>query len=56
MNYRSNKTEKKIFKAGWVKYMLLLVALAFIIYGIRNGEHVTVWRKAVNICLECIGI
>ena len=25
-------------------------------YGISRGELETVWNKAVNICLECIGL
>lgn len=35
---------------------LIAVAVVFIIIGIIREEHLDVLRKAVNICLECIGI
>lgn len=35
---------------------LLLLSAALMFGGIRNGEQETVLIKAVNICLECIGI
>lgn len=34
----------------------LLTACAFVIYGFSRGEAVVVLNKAVNICLECIGL
>lgn len=36
--------------------LLLLLALAFLVIGIWRGEADTVFRKAVNICMECIGL
>ena len=39
-----------------IRSVLLLAALGFIFYGIGRGEVETVFIKAVNICLECIGI
>ncbi|MDO4487736.1 MAG: CD1871A family CXXC motif-containing protein [Eubacteriales bacterium] len=37
--------------------LLFLVAAVFLItYGIVDREIVTVFNKAVNICMECIGI
>lgn len=35
---------------------ILLAGAAFILIGVYRGEVETVLRKAVNICLECIGI
>lgn len=32
------------------------VALTFIVLGIIREEHLVVIKKAINICLECIGI
>lgn len=35
---------------------LLLTGAAFIVLGIYRGEAETVLRKAVYICMECIGL
>ena len=35
---------------------LILIGIGFIAVGMLRGEHITVWRKAVNICMECIGL
>ena len=35
---------------------LLLLAIAFVLTGLIRGESQTVFIKAVNVCLECIGI
>jgi hypothetical protein len=33
-----------------------LTAVAFLVYGITRGEMAIVLNKAINICLECIGL
>ncbi len=38
------------------KFIILSVSLLFIGIGIFRTEHLTVLKKAVNICLECIGV
>ena len=40
----------------WVSWSLLALSIIFIIIGIYLGENETVLRKAINICLECIGV
>ena len=35
---------------------LLSLAIGMIVFGIYRGEVATVFTKAVNICLECIGL
>lgn len=35
---------------------IILVGAAFIIVGVCDGEAGSVLRKAVAICMECIGI
>lgn len=35
---------------------LLLTGIVFIVTGSLRGEVSVVFNKAVNICLECIGI
>lgn len=44
------------FMRGVVKYLLLTAAILLIAVGIYTGEPAEVLRKAVNICLECIGV
>ena len=39
-----------------VTALLLLLAAASCVFGIRRGELKTVYRKASAVCLECIGI
>ena len=39
-----------------INLVLIVLAFVFIVYGIFNKEVVTVFNKAINICLECIGI
>ncbi|MCT4563925.1 MAG: CD1871A family CXXC motif-containing protein [Maledivibacter sp.] len=35
---------------------LLMLSIIFIIIGITRGEISVMFTKAINICLECIGI
>ena len=35
---------------------LLVLGIAMIVVGILRGEAETVFKKAVRICMECIGI
>lgn len=35
---------------------VLIAAIAFICIGLANGEADIVLRKAMRICLECIGV
>lgn len=39
-----------------IRYSILAISISGIIIGISRGEEMVVMRKAVNICLECIGI
>lgn len=36
--------------------IILVLAVAFLAIGIYTGELETVFTKATNVCLECIGI
>ncbi len=40
----------------WGSYALFLTGIIFFVLGRLRGEHLVVMKKAVNICLECIGI
>ena len=39
-----------------IRGAVLIIALAFICIGLANGEADVVMRKAMRICLECIGV
>ena len=36
--------------------ILIVAAIGICIFGAYRGEIETVFRKAVNICMECIGL
>lgn len=46
-------SERKRMLCAW---SVLIVAAACIAIGVARGEVDTVLRKAIMICLECIGI
>lgn len=48
--------QKKVDYAVIVRCVLILASVAFIILGITNGGMKSTLGKAVQICLECIGI
>lgn len=50
-----NHNEKPIIRL-LVPATLILAGAAFMLIGIERGEVGVVLRKAINICLECIGI
>lgn len=52
---KGNKVMKKQY-SSWLGIGIALTGAAFMIIGIFRGEMATVLMKAVNICLECIGI
>ncbi len=37
-------------------FVVLFTAIAFISIGIFRQEHIEVFQKAINVCLECIGV
>lgn len=43
-------------KRGKIKYFILPLSMIFILTGVMREEHLTVLKKAVAICLECIGV
>lgn len=50
------KTDKNVILRNVLRVVLILFFVACIIVGIFNHEVKVVLTKAVNICLECIGI
>ena len=47
---------KNAEKSKIIPYMALGIGVVMIITGVIRDEHLVVLKKAVNICLECIGI
>lgn len=47
-------------KAKLTRYLVpavvLLIGIGFMIYGATDGEAAAVIKKAINICMECIGL
>ena len=47
-------------KRAWLAFLptaaLLLTGAILLVIGVMRGEAEDVFRKAINICLECIGI
>ncbi len=37
-------------------YILLVAAVLMCLYGFLSGQALNVLQKAVNICMECIGL
>ncbi len=60
MYYGKKRKEWWIMKYGRagnaMRWILLGGALVMVVIGVLNHELETVFVKAVNICLECIGI
>ena len=46
--------QKNVCRAIWTAALLL--ALGMVVFGYVSGEAETVFSKAVNICMECIGL
>lgn len=46
----------KTFIRERIKYMILILSLACVLNGILREENRVVLTKAINICLECIGV
>jgi len=47
---------KNIIENNITGITLILAGLIFMVIGAFHGEAMEVMRKAVTICLECIGI
>lgn len=55
--FKSEKSRKENLKVkNKIKYVVLVLSLCLIFWGMDRGEVKVVLKKAINICRECIGI
>lgn len=47
---------KGFLKENKASIALIAAAILLIAFGVERGESAVVLRKAVNICMECIGL
>lgn len=47
---------KRLTDSKWSGLVLAAAGILMMVYGISRGEMAVVLTKAVNICMECIGI
>lgn len=47
---------KNLETPRWSGLVISIFGLVLMVFGIYRGEMAVVLKKAVNICLECIGI
>ena len=45
-----------IWKRSWPAWTAIAVGAVLLAAGLWRGEHEVVLRKAVRICMECIGL
>ena len=53
---RQVKTAGKPTAACAVRYVVLALSIALVVYGLVSGGWQDVLTKAVNICTECVGL
>ncbi|MEG1621400.1 MAG: CD1871A family CXXC motif-containing protein [Oscillospiraceae bacterium] len=47
---------KRFLNSTSIKLVAIIIGVVFFIAGILRNEFTIVFEKAINICLECIGI
>ena len=40
----------------YIRTLTLIISIIFVIFGLYRNEAVLMLKKAINVCLECIGI
>ncbi len=45
-----------LFRRNMIWVALILIGVSFLVLGVWQEETEQIFRKAVNICMECIGL
>lgn len=45
-----------LFRRNIIWAALILIGVSFLVLGVWQEETEQIFRKAVNICMECIGL
>ena len=51
-----SRMKKNPYLLPAARILVCIAAVCFIAYGVHRGEVAVVLKKAINICLECIGL
>ncbi len=43
-------------RRNWITAGIFAASLVLIVVGVFRNEHLAVMNKAINVCMECIGI
>ena len=46
----------KFIRLNKTAFVMIAAALVFIAVGVWRGEAAVVVRRAINVCMECIGL
>lgn len=47
---------RRFFSGRGPAWIIIALAVIFLVIGVRQGEAEIVFRKATNLCMECIGL
>jgi len=53
---KNHKITFSVLRNRFASFLLLALALLFILAGILQGDFGEIRNRAIHICLECIGI
>ncbi len=54
--FKEGKSDKRMGMRALSGALLLILSIGMIAFGVLREETTEVFRKAVQICLECIGL